>query len=123
MRCCTSATKSGEKTLLLLVTTATALLLPAVWVLAELARGYLLTGFPWLTVGYSQAAESPLAGYAPLLGVYGVSLVVATSAGLLAWGWQGRAQRAGKLAMLSLAVLWLGGAVLRGLDNGITLDK
>ncbi|MEW6562630.1 MAG: apolipoprotein N-acyltransferase [Pseudomonadota bacterium] len=92
------------------------LLLPAVWVLAELARGYALTGFPWLTVGYSQAAESPLAGYAPLLGVYGVSLVVATSAGLLAWGWQGRAQRSGKLAMLSLAVLWLGGAVLRGVE-------
>ncbi len=59
------------------------LVMPALWVLLEWLRGLLFTGFPWLAFGYSQAAASPLAGYAPLLGVYGVSLVAAVSAGLL----------------------------------------
>ena len=49
---------------------ATALLLfPAFWALAEWLRGWLFTGFPWQALGYSQAPYSPLAGYAPILGV------------------------------------------------------
>lgn len=55
-----------------------ALLAGGAWVLTEWLRGWLLTGFPWLALGYSQTAPSPLAGYAPLLGVYGIG-------GLLAW--------------------------------------
>lgn len=47
------------------------------WTLAEWLRGSLFTGFPWLLVGYAQTPPSPLAGYAPVLGVYGVSLVTA----------------------------------------------
>lgn len=58
-------------------------LLPALWVLAEWVRSWLLTGFPWLTLGYSQI-DAPLAGLAPYLGVFGVSAGVAFSAGLLA---------------------------------------
>src|SRR5688572_21210260 len=59
-------------------------LAPAAWTLAEWTRGWLLTGFPWLATGYSQIPVSPLAGYAPVLGIYGVTLVTAISAGLLA---------------------------------------
>ena len=44
------------------------------FVLAEWLRGYVFTGFPWLTVGYSQLPASPLAGYAPIGGVWLVSL-------------------------------------------------
>ena len=47
----------------------------ALWTLGEWLRGWLLTGFPWLSVGYTQVPSSPLAGFAPVLGVYGVSLV------------------------------------------------
>ncbi len=61
-----------------------ALALPAAWVLMEWVRGWFLTGFPWLAMGYSQAPDSPLAGFAPVLGVYGVSLAVALVAGLFA---------------------------------------
>jgi len=61
------------------------LLLPALWVATELLRGYLLTGFPWLAIGYTQIPNSPLRGFAPIFGVYGVSLAVAMSAGLLAF--------------------------------------
>ena len=57
--------------------------MPAAWVLFEWLRGFLFTGFPWLTLGYVHS-DSPLAGYTPVLGVYGVSLVAAVSAGLLA---------------------------------------
>ncbi|OGT04330.1 MAG: hypothetical protein A2Y51_06810, partial [Gallionellales bacterium RIFCSPLOWO2_02_60_31] len=60
------------------------LVMPAIWVLIEWLRGTIFTGFPWLTLGYAHS-DSPLAGYAPLFGVYGVSLVAAVSAGLLAW--------------------------------------
>ena len=59
------------------------LVMPAAWVLIEWLRGTIFTGFPWLTLGYAHS-DSPLAGYAPLLGAYGVSLAAAVSAGLLA---------------------------------------
>ncbi len=59
------------------------LIMPAIWTLAEWIRGFLFTGFPWLSLGYSQVPNSPLAGYAPVFGVFGVSLMLALSAGLL----------------------------------------
>ena len=60
-----------------------ALLAPALWMLAEWTRGWIFTGFPWLALGYSQVPASPLAGYAPLLGIHGVTLAAAASAGLI----------------------------------------
>lgn len=59
-------------------------LFAALWTLAEWLRGSLFTGFPWLAVGYSQTPPSPLTGWAPVLGVYGISFIVALLAGLLA---------------------------------------
>ncbi|MEI7613983.1 MAG: apolipoprotein N-acyltransferase [Betaproteobacteria bacterium] len=56
------------------------LLFAATWTLGEWLRGWVLTGFPWLAVGYSQTPPSPLAGFAPLLGVYGISLITAFAA-------------------------------------------
>ncbi len=52
------------------------LVLPVLWVLLEWLRGWLLSGFPWLMTGYA-LIDSPLAGWAPLLGVYGVSWAAA----------------------------------------------
>lgn len=49
----------------------------ALWALSEWLRGYVLTGFPWLAVGYTQTPPSPLAGIAPILGVFGISAVTA----------------------------------------------
>lgn len=87
------------------------LLMPAIWTLAEWLRGLLFTGFPWLAVGYAQVPDSPLAGYAPLLGVYGVSLLVAVSAALLLVLWRARRSRQGQMALAALLVLWVGGAL------------
>ncbi len=93
-----------------------AVLLPALWTAAEWVRGLIFTGFPWLSVGYSQAAMSPLAGYAPVFGVFGVSLAVSVSAGLLALLVVARWNRSGKLALVALLVLWGGGAGLRTIE-------
>jgi apolipoprotein N-acyltransferase len=86
---------------------------PASWVLMEWVRGWMFTGFPWLGVGYSQSPGGPLAGYAPVLGVYGVSLLAALSAGLLAWWvpWPAAFHRRRMLhpGLLAAVVLWLAG--------------
>jgi apolipoprotein N-acyltransferase len=55
----------------------------ALWGLSDWLRSVLFTGFPWLTLGYSQAPSSPLAGYASILGVYGISLILVSSAALM----------------------------------------
>ncbi len=58
------------------------LVIPSLWVLFESLRGWYLTGFPWLALGYS-ATDTPLAGYAAVCGVYGVSLVTMICAALV----------------------------------------
>jgi apolipoprotein N-acyltransferase len=92
-----------------------AVVFPAAWVMFEWIRGWFLTGFPWLNLGYSQLA-SPLAGLAPLAGVYGVSLAVALSAGwvvLLVLAGDNRKRAAWGMALLGL---WLGTGVLHALS-------
>jgi len=51
------------------------LLFAALWALAELLRGKVLDGFPWILVGYSQTT-GPLGNLAPIVGVYGISFLV-----------------------------------------------
>ncbi len=87
------------------------LVMPACWVLIEWLRGMIFTGFPWLTLGYAHSG-SPLAGYAPILGAYGVALVAAVCAGLLAIWWNGRRSR--QLSIAALVALCVAGLLLRG---------
>lgn len=88
-------------------------LMPALWVVMEWLRGWIFTGFPWLALGYSQVPLSPLAGFAPVLGVYGVSLALAVAAGALALlperGERGR-------AVAALALLAAGGWALQQVE-------
>ncbi len=78
--------------------------LPAVWALFEWLRGWVLTGFPWLNLGYSQI-DSPLGGFAPVLGVYGVSWLAALSAGMLVMLWYSNGRVRIHL-LLAMAGLW-----------------
>jgi apolipoprotein N-acyltransferase len=87
-----------------------ALMLAGVWTLTEWLRGWLFTGFPWLALGYSQTPPSPLAGYAPVLGSYGIGLLAALVAALVALGGRHKA------AWLTILVLLSSGALLRGMD-------
>ena len=63
-----------------------ALLFAALWLLAELARGVIFTGFPWLASGYAHI-DSPLAALAPWTGVYGLGFVAAALAAWPALSW------------------------------------
>ena len=80
--------------------------LPLFWSLAEWLRGWIFTGFPWLVSGYAHNV-SPLAGFAPILGVYGLTWLSALFAGaatLITLG-----QR--RYAALALGMLLLGSAL------------
>jgi len=74
---------------------------PALWTLFEWLRGWVFTGVSWLALGYSQV-DSPLAGFAPVVGIYGVSFVTALCAGLLvvAAAGSGKARLAGGVALV-----------------------
>jgi apolipoprotein N-acyltransferase len=79
---------------------------PAAWTLGEWLRATVLTGLPWIASGYAHT-DGPLAGYAPLAGIYGVSLAAASAAGAFALATSGRGrlaavQRAGALAAAAL---------------------
>jgi apolipoprotein N-acyltransferase len=89
------------------------LIYPSLWILMEWFRGWFLTGFPWLQLGYSQL-DSPLAGYAPLLGVLGVSWMVILSAGLLASLLTGRRGR--HWLASALLLIWLGGWLMEDIE-------
>jgi apolipoprotein N-acyltransferase len=77
-------------------------LFAAVWLLSEWLRGWVFTGFPWLASGYSQTPPSPLAGFAPLLGVYGVGGLLALVSALTVAALHGRNWRAAGLALIVL---------------------
>jgi apolipoprotein N-acyltransferase len=62
---------------------ADAALFAALWLLAELARGVLFTGFPWVAAGYAHV-DGPLAVLAPWIGVYGIGAAAALLAAAVA---------------------------------------
>jgi apolipoprotein N-acyltransferase len=62
------------------------LIAPAVWTATELARGFLLTGFPWVPLGNSQVTILPIAQIASVIGVFGLSALVAAPAAAAAYG-------------------------------------
>ncbi|MES1255508.1 MAG: apolipoprotein N-acyltransferase, partial [Acidobacteriota bacterium] len=57
---------------------------PFVWVATELGRTHLFTGFPWVLLGYSQVTAIPVAQFASVAGVYGLSALVAGVSAALA---------------------------------------
>ena len=68
--------------------------MPILWMLAELGRGYVFGGFPWLTSAYAQVNNGAFKGFFPLVGTYGVSALLAVCAGALAYVWGGLRERA-----------------------------
>jgi apolipoprotein N-acyltransferase len=87
---------------------------PSAWVVVEWLRGWFLSGFPWMTLGYGQI-DSPLAGFATVLGVYGVSLAVLLCAASLLAALLSASQS--RYVFLSIALLpWIAGHVLLKVD-------
>ena len=87
------------------------MVMPVVWLLIEYFRGYLvLNGFPWLQIAYSQL-ETPLAGYIPVVGVYGTGFLAALTASIIVFMFQPKKHRL--LLTSALAALWATGGFLQ----------
>lgn len=86
------------------------LVMPAAWVLLEWFRGWFLSGFPWLALGYTHL-DTPLSGLAPVGGVYTMSFAVAICAGALAGLVRG-AVGVRIVAGAAIAAIWLTAFVL-----------
>lgn len=84
------------------------LLLPAVWVATELLRTHLFSGFPWVLLGYSQTRALPVAQVASLVGIYGLSALVAFVNAALAYAVLGGRLRARVVASAIVMVLATG---------------
>jgi apolipoprotein N-acyltransferase len=94
------------------------LLAPAIWTATELGRQYVWDGFPWALLGYSQVTVLPVAQLASLVGVYGVSTLLALVSTGGAYGVIARTRTrwiplGASLALVAIVAVW-GSARLRG---------
>ena len=89
--------------------------IPVFWTLSEWVRSWIFTGFPWLTVGYSQVPQSPLVGYLPIIGVYGISFISVFIASLIAY-WLAKPTQSNiwkRMAVAALILIWGSGSLLK----------
>jgi apolipoprotein N-acyltransferase len=84
------------------------LVLPVLWGVSEWMRGWVFTGFPWAASGYAHNV-APLGGFAPILGVYGIGVLVAMCASCLVM----LTQRHKMPALALFGALLVAGGVLR----------
>lgn len=89
--------------------------MPILWVLFEWLRSWLLTGFPWLYLGYAHV-DTWLAGWAPIVGIYGLSLFCAITASCIYLAWQHRSPKQWLAYALVSLGLWFGGAQLQSIE-------
>ncbi|HEB81637.1 MAG TPA: apolipoprotein N-acyltransferase [Gammaproteobacteria bacterium] len=85
---------------------------PASWLLFEWLQGYVMTGFAWMQLGYSQI-DSPLAGFAPLIGNHALSVLLGFSAGALVLLVLDNNLRRRTILLVSVLALWGVGALLK----------
>lgn len=94
------------------------LLFPAIWILGDWVRGWLLTGFPWLYLGNAHV-DGPLGGFAPLIGVHGITFwITATGVAIYGVWWLAlnkRTASAGIIAVLAL-LPWVTGPALSKIE-------
>jgi len=95
--------------------------IPAFFTLIELLRSFIFTGFPWLSLGYSQVPDSPLVGYLPILGIHGISFLVLLSAVLI---FQIFRKNKKKLYLIFfLFFIWSFGEFLKGIEWSKPIGK
>lgn len=91
---------------------------PASWVLFEWSQGYVMTGFAWMQLGYTQI-DLPLSGFAPVFGNHAVSGLIAFCAGVVALVILQLGQKNYKAAtvlVMPVLLLWVTGGVLKPVD-------
>ena len=100
------------------------LLAPAIWVTSELGRTYFWSGFPWLLLGYSQTTVLPIAQFASVVGVFGMSALVASVSAALAYFAISRSPESiGTIAGLALLLVAIGFWGNRRLENDVLVDQ
>ena len=88
---------------------------PAMWLMIEWFRSWFLTGFPWLSLGYL-TIDTPLAGFAPIGGVFLNSLLVSLCCGALAYMFVVRRLSSLVVSVAIIAVIATSGQWLRGVS-------
>ncbi len=101
------------------------LAISVLWALLEWIRSWIFTGFPWLTIGYTQVPFSPLTGYMPIIGVYGVSFItlfIASAIGFwlakkpAAYAWK-------RNTLILLSFIWITGSALKHIEWTLPTNK
>ncbi|PYV13562.1 MAG: apolipoprotein N-acyltransferase [Acidobacteria bacterium] len=79
---------------------------PFLWVAMELARTYLITGFPWNLLGYVVEAQG-LRQVAAFASVYGLSFAAAATSALVGWAVVERRRSGARLAAVAVRTIGL----------------
>ena len=90
------------------------LFIPAFFTLIELLRSFIFTGFPWLSLGYTQVPHSPLIGFLPILGIHGVSFLVVLSSILIFQLFKKKSKKI--YLIIFLILIWGCGQYLKGIE-------
>ncbi len=95
------------------------------WLIMEWLRARLLTGFPWLSIGYSQT-ESPLNSLYPLIGEIGVSALIVMVCMSMAIGYKNKQYYLASLPLLivffvSASVKDINWTVPTGVEKSVAL--
>ncbi len=91
---------------------------PASWVLFEWLQGYVMTGFAWMQLGYTQI-DLPLSGFAPVIGNHAVGGFIALSAGALVLLIKQNRQinlRSAMSIAFPVVILWSAGGMLKNVS-------
>ena len=95
--------------------------IPALFTIFELLRNFIFTGFPWLSLGYTQVPNSPLMGYLPILGIHGVSFLVVLSSILIFNIFKKKSKK--YYLIIFLIVIWVVGEYLKKIEWSEPIGK
>ena len=93
------------------------------WGLSDWIRSWIFTGFPWLTLGYSQVPYSPLAGFMPIVGVYGVSIITVFLAGLVSYWFTKPSLHYKRYSIIAIILIIMLGNVLKTVPWSTPIGK
>ena len=82
---------------------------PVIWVATEYIKSFIFTGFPWALVGYSLWEKTTIIQIADITGIYGVSFLVMSGAGLICdvYDFLSKRKEVKTLALSSIFVSWI----------------